>query len=154
MGQKKAHADVLIGVRRAVRPADVTAGVLMPIHDVIAVGIRNVLLRIGPDPVEQGLVGHHGGDEETVTDAFRDRVVAVGVPIDAIAGCAGTPTGTGRPCRDDGVVVPSRVHGRDIGLERRGCFLVGLDAIGIRGVLGEGIGGTARINGGGRDGQA
>lgn len=145
VGQQQRHAYVLVGVGGAVRAGHAPRRTDLPIHDVVAVGIRDVLFGIGPDTVKQGFVRHHHGDQHPVTDAFRDRIIPIRVTENPVTSRA--RSGPDGPRIGDSPRVPGVVHGDDIGLKSRGSLMVRFDAIGVGGILRKGVIAGCRIDG-------
>lgn len=145
VGQQQRHAHVLVGVGGAVRAGHAPRRTDLPIHDVVAVGIGDVLFGISPNTVEEGFVRHHHGDQHPVTDAFRDRIVTIRVTENPV-------TSRARPGPDgsrigDSPRVPGVVHGDDIGLKSRSSLLVRFDAVGVCGILRKRVIAGCRIDG-------
>jgi hypothetical protein len=73
--QRESH--VLVGVGRAVGSDTRSARTNLPVHQIVAAGIRHPLLRIPIESVKEGFVGHVRGNQHAVADTFRHGVVTV-----------------------------------------------------------------------------
>ena len=112
----------------------------MPIHQVVAIGIRDILFRIKVEAVEKGLVRHHDRDQQAVTYSLGNRIIIIGRALDAkvAARAAGSHEGA----------VPIEVKLGNRGVHRGERNIVGKKAMRIGDIVGPDTGGTARIDSG------
>jgi hypothetical protein len=144
MRHEQCHAHIFIRIGGTVLPRNTSGRTDMPIHHVIAVGIRYVLLGVNPQTIKQRFIRHHSGDQHAVSDTLGYSIIPIRTSKYTVT--TRTSRRTGYPRIGHRTRVPSVVHGCDIALKHSCCFMIRFYPVRVSRAEGKRIIAGCRIN--------